>query len=113
MLATAAVAIGGVVLPASSASALVQVSEPQPRLHAGQYLTVGTRYRVWDGGPRAYRVTVLDPAHRVAFHRRGQAHPHWQMWHVRADHRGTWTTVYRVKDAQDHWHRWVSRTCVR
>lgn len=108
---TAVLAAGGVAVPAGAASARVLVSAAQPSVRLHHDIRVGVWYRTWDGGPRAYRVRVLDPDGRVVFSRQGKAPNRWRMWSVRADRTGTWRTVYAVRKAGG-WQRARFRTVV-
>jgi hypothetical protein len=108
----AAVATGMTGLPASPASAVVLTSTPQSRLEVGGHLKVGVWYGSWDGGPRAYRVKVVNPDGDTVFRRCGKAPSHWRTWRVHVHRVGVYRTIYRTKDKDGHWIRSVFRTRV-
>lgn len=104
---TALVAVG---VAAPPADAVVLVNAPAGRVHVHHAIAVGVWYRAWDGGPRVYRLKVLDPDGRAVFARHGAAPKRWKIWHVRLDRPGVFTTVYRVKDSDGKWVRSAMRT---
>jgi len=105
---------GMAVVPASSASAIVMVSSPRShvRVDVG-HIRPAVWYRDWDGGPRAYRVRVINPRGHVVFARHGRAPMRWRTWSVTPHLVGTYRTVYRVEDRSGTVHRVVFRTHVR
>jgi hypothetical protein len=99
-------------LTAPPANALVLVNAPATRINVQDKIKVGVWYRAWEGGPRAYRVKVLNPKGAVIFSRKGKAPTTWKFWNVRANRVGVFKTVYRVKNAEGTWVRIAFRTRV-
>jgi hypothetical protein len=102
------------VLPAQSASATVLVNAPRRTavVNIGR-IRVGVWYRTWDGGPRVYRVKVVNPRGHVIFERHGVAPTRWKWWAVTPHRLGTFRTIYRTKTPSGSWVRSVFRTYVR
>ena len=110
--AAAAAVIGSVVMPAEPASAVVLVNAPRSAAPVGGHLEIGVWYRTFDGGPRAYRVKVINPAGRAVFFRAGEAPTHWKIWRIAVHRVGIWRTVYRTKNDKGAWVRTTFRTKV-
>ena len=72
-------------------------------------MQVGVWYREWEGGPRAFRLNVVNPAGNVVFSRMGRAPDDWKIWSVKLHRLGTFKTVYRTKDFEGQWIRSVFR----
>jgi hypothetical protein len=112
VLATVLAMTAGVVT-APPASALVLVNSPASAVKVHRAIEVGVWYREWEGGPRVFRVKVVNPSGKVIFFRKGSAPDQWKIWRVKLHRKGTFRTVYRVKDFDGDWHRAVFRTRVR
>ena len=103
----------GVALVPSSASSLVLVNSPGYSRHVGQTIAVGVWYRACEGGPRAFRVAVKNPAGNVVFATHGLAPTYWKIWRVPLKRVGTYRTIYWTKRFNGEWIRTVTFTRVR
>lgn len=111
-VATSLVSAGLVVSTSAPADALVLVSAPAASVKVNRHIEVGVWYRAWEGGPRAYRVRVTNPAGREVFFREGRAPNQWRLWSVPVRRIGVYRTVYRAKGFDGVWRRSVFRTTV-
>ena len=89
--------------PPSSALNLVSVPATQVKLHGS--IKIGVWYREWEGGPRAFRVRVINPAGQTIFFRQGRAPNQWRNWRVYLHRTGRFRTVYHTKNFQGEWLR--------
>ncbi len=78
------------------ARADVLVNKPRGRICVGAAIKTGVWYQAYSGGPRWFKVRILNPRDRVVFSTRGKATTRWRYWKFRPQRPGVFRTVYRV-----------------
>ena len=81
---------------AGPARADVLVNKPRGRVCVGGVIKTGVWYQSYSGGPRWFKVRILNPRDRVVFSARGRATTRWRYWKFRPRRPGLFRTVYRV-----------------
>ncbi|MDQ3751367.1 MAG: hypothetical protein M3333_00530 [Actinomycetota bacterium] len=78
------------------ARADVLVNKPKGRICVGEAIKTGVWYQAYSGGPRWFKVRILNPQDRVVFSTRGKATTRWRYWKFHPQRAGVFHTVYRV-----------------
>ncbi|MDQ3767297.1 MAG: hypothetical protein M3346_08135 [Actinomycetota bacterium] len=94
---TAVVVMSLLILAAmGQARADVLVNKPKGRICLGKAIKTGVWYQAYSGGPRWFKVRILNPRDRVVFSTRGKATRQWRYWKFHPQRAGVFRTVYRV-----------------
>lgn len=84
------------------ARADVLVNKPKGRACVRAVIKTGVWYQAYSGGPRWFKVRILNPRDRVVFSTQGKATTRWRYFKFRPQRSGVFRVVYRVPG-------WVAR----
>lgn len=76
------------------ARADVLVSYPGKSVCVSKTIKLGVWYQSYSGGPRTFRVKVVDPAGNIVLQKSGRATTTWRYWRYRPQRTGVHKVVY-------------------
>lgn len=86
-----------IVAMAPAARADVLIRDPGTRICLTRSIKVGVWYQSYSGGPRTFRIKILDPRGNTVFRKSGRATTTWRYWRYRPTRLGVYKVVYSGK----------------